>query len=106
MAQHWIGLAQLLDAPRHSLHTHAYFARELSLFFPVVRDELVQGRIDQPDGDGAPIHGLEDADKIAPLERQQLRQGAPARYLGIREDHLLDGELAVQALLGLLEVLE
>ena len=32
----------------------------------------MQRRIDQADGDGKSVHGLEDADEVAPLVRQEL----------------------------------
>ena len=41
----------------------------------VVRQELVQRRIEQADGHRQALHRLEDADEVLPLERQQLLQG-------------------------------
>ena len=39
-----------------------------------VGQELVQRRVEQPDGDRQAVHRLEDADEVLALQRQQLRQ--------------------------------
>src|SRR5262249_7929617 len=61
-------------------------------------------RIDEANGNRVAIHGLEDADKVATLEWQQLVKRFDSRFLGIREDHLLDGALALRSLLRLLKI--
>jgi hypothetical protein len=37
--------------------------------FGDVGQELVQGRVEQPDRHRQPVHGLEDADEVLALER-------------------------------------
>ena len=66
----------------------------------------MQGRIDEPNGDRETVHGLEDADEVAPLKRPQLAQGLAAGFGVVGDDHFLDGQLPFGAAFGLLEVLE
>ena len=68
----------------------------LGLALGVVRQELVQRRIEQADRHRQALHRLEDADEVLALERQQLRQGrlaASSSFVG--QDHLPHGEDAV-----------
>ena len=53
-----------------------------------VRQKLVQRRIEQPDRDGQSLHRFEDSFEIAPLNRQQLRQGATPACFVRCHDHL------------------
>ena len=63
--------------------------------FGEVGQELVQGRVDQPDRHRQPVHDLEDADEVLTLQRQQCCQcGLPLRVV-FGEDELLDVLLAV-----------
>ena len=57
----------------------------------LVREEFVKRRVEQPDGHRQPVHRLEDADEVLPLERQQrvVRALLVLRRLG--EDHLAHG---------------
>src|SRR6266436_392327 len=64
----------------------------------------MQRRIDQADGHREAVHGLEDADEIAALKRQQLVERRHTRFLGVRQDHLLDRALALVAAFRLLEI--
>ena len=84
----------------------ADLVRELLLLFRVVRDEFVQRRVDEANGDRKAVHGLEDADEIALLEWAQLGQGLAAGFRVVGDDHLLNGELPLGAALGMLEILE
>ena len=54
--------------------------------------ELVQRRVEQPDGDRVALHGAEDGLEVAALHRQQLGQRPlpPGRVLG--DDHLPHGD--------------
>ena len=98
---------ELLDAARHDLSgSTPILSAELFLLLGIVRHEFVQRRIDEANGDRETIHGLEDADKIAPLEWPQLGERLAAGFGVVRDDHLLDGQLPVGARLGLLEILE
>src|ERR1700730_1171130 len=95
---------QLLHASRNRLYIHVQFLRQFLLLGAVVRDELVQRRINQPDSNGEAIHGFEDADKVAPLKWQQLIERRHARFFGVGENHLLYGTLSLVTPLWLLEV--
>src|SRR5207249_8854754 len=64
----------------------------------------VERRVNQPDSDRETVHGFEDADKIAPLKRQQLIECLDACFPAVGQDHFLDGTLAFMAPLRLLEV--
>jgi hypothetical protein len=53
-----------------------------------VRQELVQGRIEEADGRGQAVERAEDAGEVAPLIGQQLGDGGFAAFLGVGQDHL------------------
>ena len=68
-----------------------------------VRQELVQRRIEQADGDRAAVHDLEQLDEVGALHRQQLVERGAARLLVVGEDHLahrLDAALVEEHVLG------
>ena len=51
-----------------------------------IGQELVEGRIEQPNGDGLPVHGLEEADEVVALHGKQLGEGAlPFHRVGISQ---------------------
>ena len=56
-----------------------------------VRQELMQRRIEQPDGHRQALHDFEQFDEIGALHRQQFRQRGAARLLVLGEDHLAHG---------------
>ena len=60
--------------------------------FVVVRQELVQGRIEQPDRHRQAVHRLEDPDEVLALERFELGQGGLASGLVVGQDHLAHGD--------------
>src|ERR1043166_8775648 len=64
----------------------------------------MQRRIDQANRHWEAVHRLENSDEVATLERQQFIEGRHARFLGIRQDHFLNGALPLMTSLGLLEV--
>ena len=71
-----------------------------------MRQELVQRRIEQPDRDRQPLHGLEQLDEIAALHRQELVERFAPRFLVVGEDHLahrLDARLVKEHVLGAAE---
>ncbi len=72
----------------------------------LVGDELVERRVNQPDGDREAVHGFEDADKIATLERQQLVECLDPCFPVVGQDHFLDSSLTLVTSLRLLEVRE
>ena len=59
------------------------------------RQEFVQRRVEQADGDRPAGHHAENARKIAPLHRQQLGQRGAALRRGAGDDHLAHGGDAV-----------
>ena len=104
VAEHGVGFVELLDAARDDFGAEAEFLGELFLLLALVRDELVQRRIDEADGDRESIHRLEDADEVAALERQKLVQSFNSSFPAVGEDHFLNGALAFLALLREFEV--
>ena len=88
VAQHRVGLVQLLHARTHLRDRHPHDLRKLGLLLLLVRHELVQRRIDQADRDRLALHRLEDADEVLALVREQLVKGLDAGLLRLREDHL------------------
>ena len=67
-----------------------------------VGQELVQGRVEQPDGHRQAVHRGEDPDEVLALERQQRRQrGLPARVV-VGDDQPFDepSPLAEEHVLG------
>jgi hypothetical protein len=62
--------------------------RELLGFLTAVREELVQRRIEQADGDGEAVHRLEDPLEVAALHGQQLFERTPPPPFVARDDHL------------------
>ena len=64
--------------------------------FPL-REELVQRRIDHPDGDRRAVHRLEDPVEVVALERQQLVERLAPVGLVVGQDHALDDRNATLA---------
>ena len=60
-----------------------------------VGQELVQRRVEQPDGDRQALHRLEDPLEVVLLERQQLVERRAAAGLVVGHDHPLHLRLAV-----------
>ena len=61
---------------------------EVELLLLGVGEELVQGRVEEADGDGATTHGLEETVKVLALEGQEFTEGGAAFFFVAREDHL------------------
>ena len=97
VTEHRIGFMQLRDAALDLLEAEAHLLRQLALLLVVVRNKLVQRRIEQAHGDGQPVHRGEDADEVGALERQQLRKRLFARLSGLGEDHLANRSGALAA---------
>ena len=81
-------LVQVLDGQAH-------FLGQLFDVLRVGRDELVEGRIEQTDGDRAALHGLVDGLKVSLLDRLELGQRLFALLRGLGDDHLAHGLDAV-----------
>ena len=67
---------------------HAEMGSHLLLGLVVVRQELVQRRIEQANRNGQTFHGFEDAKEIFALERQQFFQRLATRRFVFSQDHL------------------
>ena len=65
----------------------AEFLGRFGLRLRLVRQELVQRRIEQANRDRQAVHRLEDADEILALMRQQVLQGDAAFLFVLRQDH-------------------
>ena len=94
----------MFNAASHFLDVEVQFLRQLLLLRPLVWHELVQRRIDQTNRHRKTVHSFEDADEVAPLERQQFVERRHARFFRVRQDHFLDRSLAFVAAFWLLEV--
>ncbi len=95
VAQHGVELVQGLDLGLDLLDGDAHGLGHFLLAGFIVRQELVQRRVQEADGRRAAIQGLEDADEVLALERQQLGQGLFAAGDVIGQDHLAHRDDAV-----------
>ena len=70
-----------------------------------VGEELVQRRVEQPDGDGQAVHRLEDALEVGPLQLGELlERGALLRVVGGEDEALHDRQaVAEEHVLGAAE---
>jgi hypothetical protein len=67
----------------------------LDLQLDEVGQELVQRRVEQPDGDRQAVHGPQDPEEVLPLQRQQRREGGALLLLGLGQHQVLDQLAAV-----------
>ena len=95
VSQHGVELGQRLDLGDDLLKGYVHLPGHLLLAFLVVRHELVQGRVEQADGHGEAVHGLEQAFEVAALDGQQLGQCHAASGLVVGEDHFAESLDAV-----------
>ena len=106
-AEHGVLLVQALDGGEQlAVALLALAARvrdgQLDRELGEVGQELVQRRVDEPDRDRQPVHGLEDAGEVLALERQQLGEGGLLPRLVVGHDEVLDelAPLAEEHVLG------
>ena len=91
---------------RELLRVGAHGGGDLGDLLLGVRQELVQRRIEQPDGDRQALHDLEQLDEIAALHRQELGERRAPRLLVVGQDHLAhrpDAVLVEEHVLGAAE---
>jgi hypothetical protein len=91
MAEHRVELVQLIDALGAAARPRPHDAGDFGDFLVVLRQELVQRRIEQADGDRQAGHDLEQlvkSDRAASAELGQRRCGA---WSSSGEDHLAHG---------------
>src|SRR6267142_86129 len=106
MAKHGVGFMQLLDTPGYFPDVDLQITGQLFLFDTIVRDEFMKRWVDQANGDRKTVHGFEDADEVASLEREQLVQCLDAGVFFVGQNHFLDGALPLMASFWLFEVRE
>ena len=94
-AEHRIEFMQFAGAVGELFRIRAHRPGDFRDFLFGVRQEFVQRRIEQPDGDRQRAHDLEQLDEIRPLHRQKFCERCAARGLVLREDHLAHGADAV-----------
>ena len=95
VAHHGVELMEPGDDGLDILHGLAHILGQLGDVGLLGGDELVQGGIQEADGDGAALHGLVDALEVALLHGLQLGQGLLPLLHGVGADHLPDGGDAV-----------
>src|SRR5205085_181808 len=88
MAKHRVRFPKRLYDTIQVRARHIESAGKQLRLLTAVRKELVQGRIEQADGDRQAVHCLEDSLKIGALHRQQLAERSPSPALFARDDHL------------------
>ena len=94
-AEHGVELVQLGHAVLELLQRHAERLRDGGGLLVVVRQEFVQRRVEQADGDGQAAHDLEQGFEIGALHGQDFRERAAAPLLVVGADHLAHGQDAV-----------
>ena len=113
-AEHGVGLVQLLDARQQRAQflelgragLGVFQVRDLDQQIFALGQELVQRRIEQADGDGQRLHGLEEADEVGALHGQQLLERVAAVLLVVGENHgahVLDAVFGKEHVLGAAE---
>ena len=106
MAEHRVGFFELLDPAFHRFHGGVGHVRQLvgefGLFVQMMlREELVQRRIQQANRHRPIAHRPEQRGEVVPLERQQLRQGLRAGFFRFRENHFANlFQMAEEHVLG------
>ena len=91
MSQHGVGFAQRFHNAGQIGSLHTKCSREQFTLLTPMRKELVQGRIEETDGDRQSIHRLENPLEIGPLNRQKLGQRATPPAFVPGDDHLAHG---------------
>src|SRR5690606_28951721 len=96
MAEHGIGLFQLQHTLANLLKGHAGCFRYLPDLLLAPRQELMQRRIEQTDGDRQALHDREDLDEVLLLHRLQLFERGASPGLVLCDDHLTHGDDTVR----------
>ena len=92
---HGVDLGEADHDALQILEAHVHVGGQIGDVLVLGGQELVQGGIQQTDGDGHAGHGLEDALEVAALHGQNLLQSHAAFVLGGSHDHLAHGGDAV-----------
>jgi len=95
MAEHRIGFGELRGALAHLGGLDPGRLRHLGDLGVAVRQELMQGRIEQADRHRQPLHDAEQLDEVAALHRQDLGQRLAPTLGVLGQDHLAHGDDAL-----------
>src|SRR4029077_8200110 len=106
MAKHWIGLMQLCNTTCNHFYINADFLCQFALLLGLMWDEFVKRRINQSDSYRKSVHDFKDANEVAPLVWQELVERFLPRDGGIGNNHLLDCQLPLNALLRMFKIFE
>ena len=87
-SEHGVEFVQVRHAARDFFDGHTELVGEFGLLIVGVRQEFVQGRIEQADGRGQSVERAEDAGEVAPLVGEKFRHGRFAAFLRVGQDHL------------------
>ncbi len=88
MAEHRVGFLQGVSPLADLLDRDAELGGDLLHRLVVVRQELVQGWIEEADRHRPVAHLAEDAEEVLALHRQDLRERGPALVERLGQDHL------------------
>ena len=95
VAHHGVELMQAGDDVVQMLDGQAHFLGKRFDVGRIGRNELMQGRIEETDGNGTALHGLVNGLEVALLDRLELGQRLFALLRGLGDDHFADGLDAV-----------
>ena len=91
VAEHRVHFVERIDARLDFVVADIHLRCHFALALLVLRNEFVQRRVEQADGDGIAVHHLEERFEVAALHRQQLGERHAAAGFVIGENHLAHG---------------
>ena len=91
MTQHWVGLTQRVDTFLDFLNRDTHLFSHRLLTCQIVRNELMQRRIEQTNVYRMTVHSLQDAIEVLLLIRKKLGERLLATFLRTRKNHLTHG---------------
>jgi len=94
-AEHRVERVEFLDALLDLPDGDAHFGRQVFLRGFLVREEFVQGRIEEADGRRVALEGFENADEVVFLAGEELGERGFSGLEIVGEDHLARGVNAV-----------
>ena len=97
VSEHGVELVKLFHLMFDLLNTQAHHLGHFLLTLIIVRNKLVQWRVEQTYGYGQTFHGFEDAFEVFALNWEQLFEGFSASGLVAGQNHLAHGHNFVAA---------
>jgi len=91
VAEHGVGLVEILDALGDGGGVDTELGGEFALLLLLIGDELVERRVEEADGAGETLHLGEDTNEVIALEGKDLGEGSLATGFVVGENHLTDG---------------